>query len=64
MKNIEVIEFIKSLYPEYKENVFLHPPIFLGNEKKYLKDCIDTTFVSSVGQYVDQFEQFGKQAEN
>lgn len=56
MKNTEVIEFIKSLYPEYKENVFLHPPIFLGNEKKYLNDCIDTTFVSSVGQYVDQFE--------
>jgi len=56
MKNVEVIEFIKSLYPEYKENVFLHPPIFLGNEKKYLNDCIDTTFVSSVGQYVDQFE--------
>lgn len=57
MKNTEVIEFIKSLYPEYKDNVFLHPPIFLGNEKKYLNDCIDTTFVSSVGQYVDQFEQ-------
>lgn len=56
MKNKEVIEFIKSLYPEYKENVFLHSPIFLGNEKKYLNDCIDTTFVSSVGQYVDQFE--------
>lgn len=56
MENKEVIEFIKSLYPEYKENVFLHPPIFLGNEKKYLNDCIDTTFVSSVGQYVDQFE--------
>lgn len=57
MKNAEVIDFIKSLYPEYKENVFLHPPIFLGNEKKYLNDCIDTTFVSSVGQYVDMFEQ-------
>lgn len=57
MENKEIIEFIKSLYPEYKENVFLHPPIFLGNEKKYLNDCIDTTFVSSVGQYVDQFEQ-------
>lgn len=57
MENKEVIEFIKSLYPEYKEKVFLHPPIFLGNEKKYLNDCIDTTFVSSVGQYVDQFEQ-------
>lgn len=57
MKNAEVVEFIKSLYPEYKENVFLHPPAFFGNERKYLNDCIDTTFVSSVGQYVDRMEQ-------
>ncbi len=57
MNNKDVIEFIKSLYPEYKENVFLHAPVFLGNEKKYLNDCIDTTFVSSVGQYVDRMEQ-------
>jgi len=57
MENNEVIEFIKSLYPEYKDNVFLHAPVFLGNEKKYLNDCIDTTFVSSVGKYVEQFEQ-------
>lgn len=57
MKNAEVVEFIKSLYPEYKENVFLHPPVFFGNERKYLNDCIDTTFVSSVGQYVDRMEQ-------
>lgn len=35
----------------------LHAPCFIGNEKKYLDDCIDTTFVSSVGAYVDKFEQ-------
>ena len=57
MKNRDVIEFIKSLYPEYKDNVFLHAPVFFGNEKKYLNDCIDTTFVSSVGQYVNRMEQ-------
>lgn len=57
MKYSETIDYIKSLYPEYKDNVFLHAPVFLGNEKKYLNDCIDTTFVSSVGQYVDMFEQ-------
>lgn len=43
----------------YKTNAFipLHAPIFLGNEKKYLIDAIDSTFVSSVGAYVDKFEQ-------
>ena len=30
---------------------------FIGNEKKYLEDCIDSTFVSSVGAYVDMFEE-------
>ena len=57
MINQDIIAFIKTLYPEYKDFVPLHAPIFLGNEKKYLNDCIDTTFVSSVGQYVDRFEQ-------
>ncbi len=57
MTNHEIIQFIKSLYPEYGERIPLHAPVFLGNEKKYLNDCIDTTFVSSVGQYVDRMEQ-------
>ena len=57
MTNQEIIQFIKSLYPEYEEHIPLHAPVFLGNEKKYLNNCIDTTFVSSVGQYVDRFEQ-------
>lgn len=35
----------------------LHEPRFNGNEKKYLNDCIDSTFVSSVGKYVDTFEE-------
>ncbi|MDD5156449.1 LegC family aminotransferase [Sulfurimonas sp.] len=35
----------------------LHEPRFTGNEKKYLNDCIDSTFVSSVGKYVDIFEK-------
>ena len=57
MTNQDIIHFIKLLYPEYGEHIPLHAPIFLGNEKKYLNNCIDTTFVSSVGQYVDRFEQ-------
>jgi perosamine synthetase len=34
----------------------LHAPSFKGNELRYLKECIDTTFVSSVGKFVDRFE--------
>lgn len=52
----DVLEYIKSLYP-YLNPVPLHAPVFLGNEKKYLSDCIDTTFVSYVGKYVTKFEQ-------
>lgn len=35
----------------------LHAPIFCGNEKKYLNECIDSTFVSSVGPFVDRIEK-------
>lgn len=34
----------------------LHEPIFNGNEWLYLKECLDSTFVSSVGKFVDRFE--------
>jgi len=53
---LEIIDFIKSLYPS-ENPVPLHAPRFTGNEKKYLTDCIDSTFVSSVGRYVDRFEE-------
>lgn len=51
----KTIAFIKDLYGADK--VFLHAPCFIGNEKKYLDECIDTTFVSSVGAFVDRFEK-------
>lgn len=35
----------------------LHEPRFLGNEKRYLADCIDTGWVSYAGAYVERFEQ-------
>ena len=40
------VTFVKQLYGS--QQVPLHAPVFLGNEKKYLNECIDTTFVSSV----------------
>lgn len=50
-----VISFIRKQFPN-KEFISLHEPVFKGNEKKYVTDAIDSTFVSSVGAYVDQFE--------
>jgi len=55
-KNQTVIEFIKSVYGQNK-TIPLHEPKFSGNEKKYLNKCIESTFVSSVGQFVTEFEE-------
>ncbi|MDB4505926.1 LegC family aminotransferase [Saprospiraceae bacterium] len=52
-----VTRFIRDLYQEEEKFLPLHEPRFLGNEKKYLLDTIDSTFVSSVGQYVNRFEE-------
>ena len=52
----EIVEFIKSLYPN-QNPVPLHAPVFLGKEKEYLLDCIDSTYVSYVGKYVNRFEE-------
>ena len=51
-----VINFIQDTY-KTKEFIPLHEPRFIGNEKKYLNECIDSTFVSSVGKFVDEFEE-------
>jgi aminotransferase in exopolysaccharide biosynthesis len=50
-----IINFIKTQFPN-QGFIPLHEPRFLGNEKKYLNECIDSTFVSSVGKFVDEFE--------
>jgi perosamine synthetase len=56
----KMVDFIKSLYPA-ENPVPLHAPRFSGNEKKYLMDCIDTTYVSYVGEYVSRFEDLIRQ---
>ncbi|MDS1369862.1 LegC family aminotransferase [Aliarcobacter butzleri] len=52
----KTVDFIKETF-KTQEFIPLHEPRFIGNEKKYLNDCIDSTFVSSVGKYVDIFEK-------
>ena len=52
----KIVQFIKKTF-KTNEFIPLHEPRFVGNEKKYLNECIDSTFVSSVGKYVDRFEK-------
>lgn len=52
-----VINFIRETFKELEGFIPLHAPYFGGNEKKYLADTIDSTFVSSVGAYVNRFEE-------
>jgi len=53
----QIVEFVRELYKQPESFIPLHAPVFHGNEKKYLNECIDTTFVSSVGKFVDKFEE-------
>lgn len=56
-KYTEIIRFIREKYNTPEGFIPLHEPRFNGNEKKYINECIDTTFVSSVGKYVTRFEE-------
>ena len=51
-----IVDYIHGVFNTEKI-VPLSTPRFIGNEKKYLEECIDTTFVSSVGKFVDRFEE-------
>lgn len=55
MPFIEVFEFIRSLYPKNK-TIALHEPCFIGNEKVYLEQCIDSGYISSIGNFVNILE--------
>lgn len=52
----KITDFIRDWYGG-GNFIPLSVPVFAGNEKKYLNECIDTTFVSSVGKFVDRFEE-------
>ena len=52
----DFVNFVREIYGP-KKQIPLHEPKFFGNEKKYLNQCIDTTFVSSVGKFVDKLEK-------
>lgn len=51
-----VLDTIRSCLPAPHQRAALHEPFFAGNEWKYVKDCIDTGWVSTAGEYVGRFE--------
>ncbi|MDH4618258.1 LegC family aminotransferase [Brevibacillus sp. AY1] len=61
MRHAEILEnivaSIQSCMPSGKDFIALHEPSFKGNEWSYVKECLDTGWVSSVGKYVDRFEE-------
>jgi perosamine synthetase len=53
----DITEAIQQVLNRPQEFVPLHEPRFYGNESRYVQECIDSTFVSSVGKFVDRFEK-------
>jgi aminotransferase in exopolysaccharide biosynthesis len=51
-----LIDFIRDTY-QSKDFIALHAPVFAGNESRYVQETITSTFVSSVGAFVDRFER-------
>ncbi len=53
----KIVDFIRDLYEQPEGTIPLHAPVFQGREKEYLAECVDSTFVSSVGRFVEVFEK-------
>lgn len=51
------VQLVRDAFGESERFIPLHEPRFTGNEQKYVHDAIESTFVSSVGRYVDLFEE-------
>lgn len=56
-KYAKIVDFIRETFHKPAGFIALHEPLFVGNEKKYIEECLDSTFVSSVGKFVDRFEE-------
>ncbi|WP_410770669.1 LegC family aminotransferase [Fontibacillus sp. BL9] len=53
----EIVSILDDIFKDRKGNIALHEPNLSGNEWKYVKECLDSGWVSSVGSYVDRFER-------
>jgi perosamine synthetase len=52
-----IIRFIREVFEEKEGPIPLHAPTFIGSEKRYVTECVETTYVSSVGKFVDRLEE-------
>ncbi|WP_442594287.1 LegC family aminotransferase [Neobacillus sp. D3-1R] len=52
-----IVDAIEEVLPREQEFIALHEPYLVGNEWTYIKECLDTGWVSSVGKFVDKFEK-------
>ncbi|MCH3923893.1 MAG: LegC family aminotransferase [Bacteroidales bacterium] len=57
MNNADFVSFVRKTFDDKEGFIILHDPRFIGNERKYLLDAMDSNFVSSVGEYVNKFEK-------
>ena len=57
MNNTDFVQFVRETFNDKEGFIILHDPRFIGNERKYLLDAMDSNFVSSVGEYVNRFEK-------
>ena len=57
MNYTDFINFVRDVFHDKEGFIILHDPRFIGNERKYLMDAMDSNFVSSVGEYVGKFEK-------
>lgn len=53
----DFVSFVRQVFDMPEGQIILHDPRFIGNERKYLIDAMDSNFVSSVGEYVSKFEK-------
>ncbi|WP_188066260.1 LegC family aminotransferase [Brevibacillus brevis] len=57
----KIVSVLNEAISPDKDFIALHEPSFQGNEWVYVKECLDTGWVSSVGKYVDKFEEMLKE---
>lgn len=57
MRAVRIVETIKKCLKVERDKIALHEPCFQGREWDYVKDCLDTAWVSYLGKYVGQFEE-------
>ena len=55
-KQEEILSVLEAVLRGENRPVALHEPYFAGREREYVRDCINSGYVSSVGQYVGKFE--------